>query len=419
MRSSRRPAPRGLAGAALAAVLLIPALAVPADADSKGDSGSLPQIPSTLEDGQQCTPASKKSSSKLPWAQSFLNLDRAWQLNRGAGVTVAVVGTGADTAHVPSLAGQVEAGPDVMSSGSAADDCVGQGTFLAGIIAGRQQKDAAMAGVAPQARVLAVRATDKQGVTTPAALAKGIRAAADGGARVIDVPLGVDSAPDDLKSAVRDAQGKGALVVAAADPTGQGRGPSYPAELPGVVAVAAVGPGGVPPQKNGAAQNGSGASATQPELSAPGVSAVGPGPGGPGQFTGSGDGVASAFVAGTAALVASYHPNLTGKEIAHRLDATANGTGAAAPDPALGWGAVDPVQAISAALTGGDSPRHGPADQRAAAMPPAPSDGARNQSLVIAAIAAGAVLLVAFAAAVLPRARRRGWRPGGPTGTAG
>ncbi|MEU7042740.1 S8 family serine peptidase [Streptomyces varsoviensis] len=409
MRSSRRPVSRGLAGAALAAVILIPALAAPAAAGPREDSSSLPQIPSTVPEGQKCTPASKKSSSQLPWAQGFLDLERAWQLTRGAGVTVAVVDTGADTEHVPALTGQVKAGPDVAGSGSAEGDCVGHGTFLAGIVAGRQLKGVRMAGVAPEARVLAIRATDKQGATTPDLLAKGVRAATDAGARVIDVPLGTDSASADLKAAVSAAQAKGALVVAAADPSGSGKGPSYPAELPGVMAVSSVGPGGAPPQRSG-----QGAGASTPELSAPGVSVAGPGPGGAGQFTGGGDGVASAFVAGAAALVASYHPRLTGPEIARRLDATANGTGAAAPDPVFGWGTVDPVHAVSATLTEehGAGARTG---EPAAAMPPAASSAPRHQALTIAAVAGGAVLFVAFAAAVLPRARRRAWRPGLPT----
>ncbi|UPT46025.1 hypothetical protein QPM16_34035, partial [Streptomyces anulatus] len=155
----------------------------------------------------------------------------------------------------------------------------------------------------------------------------------------------------------------------------------------------------------------------------PGVSVTGPGPGGGGQFTGGGDAVAGAFVAGTAALVLSYHPGLSGEQIAHRLEATAYGAMGDAPAPGVGPGVVDPVRALSAVLPeehASSPPSSGTRNASAAqAVPPLDPPTARDHALAVAGGAVAVTLLVAFLAVVLPRGRRRGWRAGtagGPTG---
>ncbi|WP_405635213.1 S8 family serine peptidase [Streptomyces sp. NBC_01178] len=438
MRSSRSSASRALGPAVLAALLLIPAAAAPAGAAPgkpgrsgypgnlvNEDSPSLPGIRATLADGRPCTAKSAKRSARTPWAQSFLGVDRAWELSRGAGVKVAVVSTGADTRRAPALDGRVAGGRDVVAGGTVRDDCVGYGTFLAGLVAGGRQEGIAAAGVAPEAQVVAVRATDREGLTTPEALAEGIRAATASGARIIHVALAVPSAPRKLKEAVAAARKAGAVVVAPASArewesgsgaSSAGSGPVYPAALPGVLAVSSVGPGGEPDAQG--AEGGR----TRPGLSAPGVSVTGPGPGGGGQFTGGGDAVAGAFVAGTAALVLSYHPRLSGEQVAHRLEATAYGAGAGAPGPGAGPGVLDPVRALSAVLPEEHASPPSPSDARrpsaARAVPPLDPPTARDHALAVVGGAVAVMLLVAFLAFVLPRGRRRGWRAGPAGGPA-
>ncbi|MFJ1777076.1 S8 family serine peptidase [Streptomyces anulatus] len=420
MRSSRSSVSRTLGPAVLAALLLIPNAASPAGAVPRDeDSPSLPGIRATVADGRPCIAKSAKKSARTPWAQSFLGIGRAWELSRGAGVEVAVVSTGADASRVPALDGRVTGGRDVVAGGTVGDDCVGYGTFLAGLVAGKRQEGLAAAGVAPGARVIAVRATDKGGLTTPEALADGIGAATASGARIIHVALAVPSAPRKLKDAVAAALEAGAVVVAPASAreweSGSGAsraesGPVYPAALPGVLAVSSVGPGGEPDAR-GAEQG----PRTQPRLSAPGVSVTGPGPGGGGQFTGGGDAVAGAFVAGTAALVLSYHPGLSGQQIAHRLEATAYGAVGDTP------GVVDPVRALSAVLPEehASSPSGARNASAAHAVPPLDPPIARDHALAVAGGAVAVTLLVAFLAVVLPRGRRRGWRAGTAGGPAG
>ncbi|MFE7352497.1 S8 family serine peptidase [Streptomyces sp. NPDC057543] len=387
--------------AAALALLVSVCAAGPAEA---ADSPSLPAVSAAPPDDGSCVKPSTKHSDLTPWPQHFIAPSRAWPLSRGAGVTVAVVDTGVDAARTPALAGRVKAGPDVASGGTAGKDCTGHGTFVAGIIAAGQKPGVGFAGVAPDALILAVRVTAKDGSVTADRVAAGIRAAVAGGARVVDVPLALDRGSALLTSAVRDAVSHDVLVVAPAygspASSGDAAPAAYPAALPGVLAVAGLAPGGGPDQKV--------APATAPDIAAPGTSVMSIGPGGTGHFSGSGADLATGFVAGTAALVDGYRPGLTVQQLTDRLTATAYpGAGSRA---LTGAGTVDPAGAVTAVLppSAPRPARPGPAPQLAAGT----GDSAHAGAVAVAGGAAGIVALTAFFAVVLPRARRRGWRPG-------
>ncbi len=134
----------------------------------------------------------------MPWEQHSLGLSGVRQRGSGAGVTVAVVDTGVSQ-QAPTLKGRVTA------VGGAGVDCVGHGSFVAGIIASAPAKGVRFAGVAQGARVLGVRGTDEHGVATAAGVAAGIRAAVDAGARIVEVSPALVQGSDALTSAVRHA----------------------------------------------------------------------------------------------------------------------------------------------------------------------------------------------------------------------
>ncbi|GAA4553144.1 type VII secretion-associated serine protease mycosin [Amycolatopsis samaneae] len=347
----------------------------------------LPRIPQALRAGQPCTPSSGRKVAQVPWQLPYLGADRVWPLATGAGVTVAVVDTGADTSAVPA---------GVL--GDAGTDCVGHGTVLAGLVAAPATKDGGPAGLAPGARVLAARGTDRFGVATAASIAGGLDAAVAAGARIICVgPVTTDADPV-LRQAVDRAVAAGALVVAAAGPDGAPRqdtapGPYYPAAFPGVLAVTAVGPDGKPDAK-------SSPKAVAGSLAAPGNLVVGTGPGG-GQVAGAGPAFAAAQVAAAAALIRSYRPEVTSAEILRRLRETAY--------PQSGVAVVDPLAAVTGAgaADGAVSARQ-PVMVRAA---PDPAPAREAAGAVVSAVVL-AVGLLAAAAVVVPLGRRRGWRAG-------
>jgi hypothetical protein len=157
----------------------------------------------------------------------------------GAGVLVAEVDTGVEVEH-PDLRGQIAAARDLVDGGS---HMVAErhGTAVAGIIAARADNGIGIAGVAPQARLLVLRACwQERGGTGEAScssftLAKALQAAIDERAEVINLSL---AGPFDrlLQRLIEVALAQGAAVVGAVDPQAPKGG--FPASSPGVLAVA-------------------------------------------------------------------------------------------------------------------------------------------------------------------------------------
>lgn len=399
MRAARTQRhPRRQRGAGIAAALLVAlATAVPAAADTV----KLPAVRSVLGADEPCVAASAAQAGGRPWALAALGHTRSLTLSQGGGVTVAVVDTGVSTTAA-GLSGRVTA------LAGAGEDCVGHGTFAAGLIAAASTAGAAgaagggPAGLAPQAEILAVRGTDERGNASPARVAEGIRQAADAGAPVVYVAVALADGKAELTDAVRYASRKDALVVAPLAPdalpkdraTGDLVRPQpwyWPAAAPGVLAVTDYGPDGGRPD-NAPVVSGA-------DLAAPGDAVVGLGPRGKGHFIGSGASLAAAHAAGAAALVRARYPEMSAAEVSRQLTEAAY---PAAP-PRL-----DPYAALTAVLAEGPGATPRPAK---AVVPAAVSPEPRRRALIVAAVGAGVLLLVAALAVVVPRGRARGWRP--------
>lgn len=153
----------------------------------------------------------------------------------GQGVTVAVIDSGI-AAH-PSLKSADITHVDLVGDGS---EWNGHGTAMASLIAGN---DPRVGGVAPAAKLIDIRVTDAKGESNVALLSSAIVKAADLGARVINISLGSASSTPMLEEAVRYAQSRHVVIVAAAGNEKQ-TALSMPAGLPGVLSVAAVDAGG-------------------------------------------------------------------------------------------------------------------------------------------------------------------------------
>lgn len=364
-----------------------------------------PLLPDAAAGGHACAAVATTPVARVPWAQRRLAPERVWTLTRGAGVAVGVVDTGVSAA-APALRGAVLPGQDV-AGGRADDDCYGHGTFVAGLLAARPMPGRGLVGVAPGTRVLPIRVTSGQETVEAGALAKGIRAAVDGGVRVVAVALSTPNGSSALRAAVAYAAAHDVLVVAAADPAGSSSGgTAYPAALPGVVAVA--------PIKDGDTAAGE-VPAAPPTLAAPGTNLVSVAPRGDGNVTASGDGIAVGLVAGAAALVRDYRPELSAEQVRRRLVATADHPTGRPPDRLLGYGVVDPIAAVVTELpeeSGESAPRR-PAPRPIRVVLPPPPD---RRPVGIAMVASAAVLacagLTGLTVAVVRRGRRRGWRPG-------
>lgn len=267
----------------------------------------------------------------------------AWRYSTGEGIVVAVLDSGVAADH-PALAGRVLPGVDyVDGSTDGTSDPVGHGTAVASLIAGYDGEMAV--GLAPGATILPVRVLDAENKYDSATtVAEGVRWAVTHGADVINLSLGGLGYSTALAEALDFAMTNDVVVIAC---TGNGFGPEattvwYPAREPGVVAVS-----GLVWLPDGQAGTWEG-SVTGPEtvLAAPAV-VDGAHPDGTYRAV-QGTSFAAALVTGTAALVRARYPHLSAGDVVNRLMTTARDLGPAGRDPAYGFGALDPVAALTA-----------------------------------------------------------------------
>ncbi|MGR6998696.1 S8 family serine peptidase [Yinghuangia aomiensis] len=298
------------------------------------------------------------------WYLAGYQLEAAWRISQGAGVTVAVVDTGVRGSH-PDLKGQLVPGIDlVTASGDGAVDDAGHGTMVASVVVASGVGDAVNhpgpIGVAPKAKVMPVRvfATgDTYGVMS-GQTAAAIRYAANSDARIINLSYGAGYEVPTEKAAVDYAISRGKLVIAAVGNVGAGEDytstESYPAGWPGVLGVGALAVGAVPGKAERLPQS---TRSSAVAISAPGQSMVAACTGKTGYCRNSGSSFAAPFVAGVAALVWSVHPDWTANQVIWRLIDTAVQVPLADHlNNDVGFGSVHPL----AALTSTADP--GPAD---------------------------------------------------------
>lgn len=117
-------------------------------------------------------------------------------------------------------------------------DELGHGTHVAGLIGAIPNNQRGVAGIAPQVKILNLKALNAQGWGSAFAIAQAVTQAADKGARIINMSLGSKEASKPIELAVQYALKKGCLVIAAAG--NEFTHTSFPAAYPGVLAVGAV-----------------------------------------------------------------------------------------------------------------------------------------------------------------------------------
>jgi serine protease AprX len=285
--------------------------------------------------------------------QYTVRADRAWLRTGGRGVGVAVIDTG--------IAGDL---PDFMTNGQSrvvasavtnpcaknANDQVGHGTHVAGLIAGNSLNYPAYRrlagrymGVAPRANLISVKVSDDDGDTTVLDVINGLQFVVDRkdelGIRVVNLSLSSSVAEsyktDPLDAAVEAAWFAGVVVVAAAGNDGANAGAvSYaPGNDPYVITAGALDDRGsrwldddvlAPWSSRGVTQDG----VQKPEVLAPGSRLVAPlAPRSDFErlcrrcmvaksyFRVSGTSMSAAVVSGAAALVVHQNPNMTPNQV--------------------------------------------------------------------------------------------------------
>jgi hypothetical protein len=267
------------------------------------------------------------------YAAEKLRLTDAHRIARGRNVRLAIIDSGVDVTH-PELKGAVADSIDVVG-GKATPDT--HGTAIAGIVGAREQ----LSGIAPDARIVAVRAfaQTSAGRTegTTETLIKGIDAALGKGVRLFNLSFAGPRDPS-VEQIIRIAESKGAIFVAAAGNGGPGAPAAYPAAYDTVIAVTAVDSADKLYDK-----------ATRGDyiaFAAPGVDILAAAPKRAYGLS-SGTSLAAAHVSGIVALMAERKPDLRTADIKKLLKESARRReGATTAD--LGAGIVDAASALEA-----------------------------------------------------------------------
>ncbi len=188
----------------------------------------------------------------------LLKLEDVSLRSRGAGTVVAIIDTGVDRTHTAlathmwsnsreyadgvdndgnGLIDDIDGWNFVDSNNDTAekpDDplttVAGHGTFIAGLVA----------LVAPECRIMPVRAFPADGVSDAFTVAAAVKYAADHGADVINLSLGSTAPSELLREAIVDARARGITIVAAVGNDDSETNPQFPSSLAEVMAVAAI-----------------------------------------------------------------------------------------------------------------------------------------------------------------------------------
>ena len=186
------------------------------------------------------------------WHLRRIGAPAAWKVTKGKGVTIAIVDTGVDRLHLDLAKNmsplQYDAvngtpdGRDVCPYSEPHRRKLCHGTSVAGAAAAVTNNGKGIAGVAPDAKIMAIRVSTPQVAVDDTAVLNGLIWAADHGAKVINMSLGASIGPlpfpDPWNLGILYATARGALVIAAA---GNAATPlcSDPGENPLVVCVGA------------------------------------------------------------------------------------------------------------------------------------------------------------------------------------
>jgi subtilisin family serine protease len=174
------------------------------------------------------------------WGLEIIEWHMANDQPLGENTIVAVIDSGVDYNH-EDMVNQMHSnrGYDFVNNDNNPMDDNGHGTHVAGTIAAGSNNRKGTAGVAPQAKIMAIKGLDWEGLGYDSDLAAGTRYAADNGADVINNSWGAAESSSTLQDAVIYAKSRGVVIVSAAgneNSTWLG----YPASFAESMAIAAT-----------------------------------------------------------------------------------------------------------------------------------------------------------------------------------
>jgi len=172
------------------------------------------------------------------WEITKFNVDKQWVKSTGRGVRVAVIDTGCDINH-PDIKNNIEGEYNFVNDNTSAMDDNGHGSHVAGTIAACNN-NRGMVGVAPDAKILALKALDKNGGGNLTNVAKAIDYAVKEKVDIITMSLGSRGSSLTVKRAVKRAHDSGCLIFCAAGNSGPNVDIMFPAKYPETISIGAI-----------------------------------------------------------------------------------------------------------------------------------------------------------------------------------
>jgi Subtilase family len=175
---------------------------------------------------------------KLQHGFASMKVAAAHRWATGQGVRVAVIDTGLDSTH-PELVGHIKVKRNLVNGDATQFDDDVHGTAVAAVIGATANNAQGLAGVAPQAEILGLKACWQSGpgyggaVCNSFTLAKALNVAIGEAVDVINLSLGGPADPL-LSRLVQNAIANDIIVVGSVDRRNPG---GFPAAVPGVLAV--------------------------------------------------------------------------------------------------------------------------------------------------------------------------------------
>ncbi|MCK4947724.1 MAG: S8 family serine peptidase [Candidatus Aureabacteria bacterium] len=312
-----------------------------------------------------------------------LNCEPAWDIAQGSGMIVAVIDSGIDYNHEDIAANlwtnpgeEPDNGLDDDGNGYIDDDkgwdfsyddndpidaLSGHGTHCAGTIAAVGNNSIGIIGVAPQAKVMAVKGLDDNGSGYDSQLANSIKYAADNGADVLSNSWGGVGSSPILEDAVNYAHAFGCVIVAAAGNSNADVANYRPAGFTNVITVAS--------SDHNDAKSYFSNWGVKIDVAAPGSGISNPPPNyepvrnilslraegkayselvvGEKYYRQAGTSMACPHVSGLAALVISKNPNLTNEEVRQIIRVSADDLGDTGWDLNFGFGRINAYKALT------------------------------------------------------------------------
>lgn len=274
------------------------------------------------------------------WSMKKVELQKVWKLNQGKDITVAVLDTGVDYNH-PDIKENMwtdakgKFGFDFSDNDDDPQDFHGHGTHVAGTIAAVGNNQIGVIGVAPKAKIMAIKIFPN---AFDSIIAKALKWAVDNGAKVLNNSWG----PDDrrpsnpvIEDAINYVNSKGAICVCAAGNRNDDIQHYSPGNMPTVITVGST---DNEDKRSGFSNWGSGVN-----VSAPGSNILSLEFKTSNYSIKSGTSMASSHVAGLAALYIAQNPKANFDNVISALEDSADVVGT---DKPLGIGRINAAKAL-------------------------------------------------------------------------